>query len=87
MPCFHVSIANSLWSLYIDNINHFPATIIFPHSLFIFVVPLETMDTGFTVTRSQVTFSAQQKYSSSPTKVPCPPMEKYYTTNTGSLKF
>jgi hypothetical protein len=48
MHCFHVSIVHFLWSLYITHINIFPTTIVSCISLF-FMVPSETMDTGFTV--------------------------------------
>jgi hypothetical protein len=39
MHCFDASVVHFLWSLYIAHINNFPATIVFPHSLFIFCVP------------------------------------------------
>jgi hypothetical protein len=36
MHYFHASIIHFLWSLNIAHINNFPATIVFPHSLFYF---------------------------------------------------
>jgi hypothetical protein len=49
MHCFHTSIIHFLWSLYITNINNFPATIVFVHLSLIFCGPSEAVDRGFTV--------------------------------------